>query len=126
LQPGEFAQVSVVGVAIDEDLAAGIEYLGKLGPRGEVFDEISVGRSWMNEFVTGFVWRAGIAEPEVPQLLLVERQVDAAAYPRHIVIRPDSVLLRITGRNDLMAWVEQGTPLDFPSNRSVSPATQEP
>ncbi len=106
-----FAKVSVIGIAIDEDLDAGVRYLQSLGP--SAFDEISVGGSWLNELVTALVWRDGVATPETPQVVLVERRVDASEYPRNIDVQRDSVLLKVTGRDDLLAWVNQGAPMDF-------------
>lgn len=112
-QRASFAQVTVVGVAIDSDLGAGSKYLQSLGRSGTVFDELSLGGSWLNEPMTALAWRAGMATPDVPQVVLIERLVDATAYPRHIEVQRDSMLLKITGRDDLIAWVKQGTPLVF-------------
>lgn len=113
-----FAKVSVVGIAIDDDLDVGMRYLQSLGR--SVFDELSVGGSWLNELVTALVWRNGVATPETPQVVLVERRVDASEYPRNIDVQRDSVLLKVTGRDDLIAWVNHGTPLDFPRSPEVS------
>jgi hypothetical protein len=108
-----FTNVSVVGVALDEDLGAGIRFLKELGRSGRGFDEISVGKGWLNEQIVRLVWREGMATPSLPQVVLVARRVDARTYPRHIDTQRDSVLLTVTGRNDIVAWVSAGVPLGF-------------
>ncbi len=117
--------MSVVGIAMDDDLTAGVRYLRSLGRSGAAFDEISVGGSWLNQFATALIWRDGLATPEVPQVVLVERRVDAAGYPRYMDVQRDSVLLKVTGRDSLIAWVNGGTPLDFGrSPREASPVVR--
>lgn len=116
-----FANVSVVGVALDEDVAAGIRFLDELDRSGRAFDEISVGKSWLNEQIVRLVWREGVAPASLPQVVLVARQVDARAYPRHIETQRDSVLLTVTGRNDIVAWVNEGVPLRFEPSRKITP-----
>jgi len=112
-----FARVSVIGIAIDNDPGAGVRYLQSLGPSGAVFDELSAGGGWLNEFVTALVWRDGVATPEVPQVVLLERRVDASGFPRYIDVQADSLLLKVTGRDSLIAWINQGTPLAFGRSR---------
>lgn len=108
-----FAHTSVIGVAIDDDLQAGVRYLQGFRGRRTSFDELSIGGSWLNEIVTSLVWRDGLATAEVPQVVLVERRVDARGYPGNIAVRRDSMLLRVVGREDVIAWVNAGTPLAF-------------
>ncbi len=107
----EFAAISVVGVAIDDDLSAGVRYLRRMGGSRQVFDELSVGGSWLNEFMTTLVWRDGMGRAEVPQVLLVTRHVNALGFPRFIDVQGDSLLLNVPGRDSLIAWVNNGTPI---------------
>lgn len=115
-----FANVSVIGVAIDEDVDAGLRFLRDVERSRHVFDEISVGRSWLNEQVMRLVWREGMATANLPQIVLVERQVDATPYPRHIATQRDSVLLNLTGSEQIVAWVGKGAPVRYtnPPRRS--------
>lgn len=122
-----FAKVSVVGVAIDPDLRAGVRYLENLERSGgAAFDELSVGGSWLNQVLTALVWRDDMVKPQVPQVVLIERRVDAGGYPRYLDMQPDSMLLNVTGRDSLIAWVNRGTPLDLRRSARVarSGATQ--
>lgn len=111
-----FARVWVVGVAIGQDLDEELRYALSL-QRADAVDEVSVGGLWLNEQVTRFVWRDASAAPEVPQVLLIARNVDASLYPRHIEVDEDSLLLRISGRDELISWVNAGAPLEFRTRR---------
>ena len=110
LEGREYAKVSVVGVAVEYDLNAGFEYLRGLQRSARAFDELSIGRGWLNDFVTALVWRGGFAQPATPSVVVLRRRVDASAYPQ-ISVGPDSLLLSVRGRPDLVSWVAQGTPI---------------
>ncbi|HEX7090989.1 MAG TPA: hypothetical protein VF192_12685 [Longimicrobiales bacterium] len=108
-----YADISVIGVALDEDIDAGLRYLRDLMRTSESFDQISVGGTWLNEYVAQLVWRRGITIAATPQVILIRRLVDATSYPQAIHVQADSVLGVIAGRDDIIAWVNAGTPLDF-------------
>jgi len=107
----QFARVTVIGVSISDDLRAGVRYLEDLGANGWAFDQISVGGSWMNELMIPLIWRQTVAKVAVPQVLLVERHIDATGFPDAIAVERDTVLLDVVGRDKLIAWVDAGTPL---------------
>lgn len=109
----EFADVSVIGVALDVEPDTGVRFLRELEHPGARFDEVSAGNSWMNEQAIRLMWRDGAAAPLLPQVVLIERQVDARMYPRHIEVRDDSVILNVVGRDDILRWVAEGAPLQF-------------
>lgn len=115
-----FTDVSVIGVSIDKDVDAGLRFLRDIEGSRHVFDEISVGRSWLNEQVVRLVWREGMATANLPQIVLVERQVDMAPYPRHIGTERDSVLLNLTGSKEIAAWVGKGAPLRYTKSAAAS------
>lgn len=110
-QAKAFSKITVVGIALDDDLQRGIGYLERLNKSGRVFDQLGVGGTWSNEFVNQRVWRDAAALPGVPQILLVSRIVDPSGYPRTVELRRDSVVARFFGRADIVKWVKQGTPL---------------
>lgn len=112
-QGSRFAHVSVVGISLDDDVAAGSRYLSGLGKHGAAFDQVGIGGSWLNEFATRLIWRDGLAKAAIPQVVLVDRRIDARNYPRYIDVRRDSMLLNVTGRDSLIAWVAGGARLDF-------------
>lgn len=111
-QLGSFADVTVIGVSLDQDVEAGTTYLESLGRLGATFDQTSVGGSWLNEFAAQMIWRRALARPATPQVVLMVRHVDAEQFPRNIEVQADSLLLNITGRDSLITWVNSGTPVD--------------
>lgn len=108
----DFADISLVGIVLDDDIKAGLQYVQDLERSRTLFDQLSLGGSWLNEEVVRLVWRGGVATAQLPQILLVERRVDADNYPRNIIVQQDSVLLNVTGRDELIAWVASGTPVE--------------
>jgi hypothetical protein len=113
-----YANISVVGVAIDGNIGKEFDYLRELGPRA--FDELSVGGSWMNSFITQLVWRDRSAEPATPSVVIVEREVDASAAPRNVEVYPDSLVLHVSGRDSLISWVDHGARIPQPPGSADS------
>lgn len=62
---------ATVGVALDWHLKPGLRWLDKMGS----FDEVSVGRSWVNSSAVRHIWREFQATPALPQVLLIEHTV---------------------------------------------------
>lgn len=119
-----YAQISVVGVALDRDLDAGLAFLSDLG-KGEpdgAFDQIMVGGSWLNEQIVRFVWREGITEAASPQVVVIERPVNTESYlaTSTIAVQSDRLLLNAIGSIEIMLWIDQGVPLDFVPDRADS------
>jgi hypothetical protein len=109
-QRGKFAALSIVGVALDEDVEAGMKYLHELN-QPKVFDQVSLGGIWLNELVLSLVWRQGPAKPALPQIVLVRRYVDTSKYPDYIQVNPDSTLATVVGRDSIVAWIHGGAHL---------------
>ena len=111
-----YAHISVIGVALDRDLEAGLRFLSDLG-NGEtasVFDQIIVGGSWLNEQVIRLVWRQGIAEAASPQVMVIERLVDTDTYPltSSIQLQSDRPLASLVGSTEIIQWIDDGLPLN--------------
>lgn len=112
-----FGQVSVIGVVMDADLMKAMQYVADLGRGETVFDQLSLGGGWLNDDVAHLIWRDGLGPPSVPQILVFERYVGTEAWPRALDVRPDSLVLTVTGRDELIRWVGDGTPLRFRPRR---------
>lgn len=109
-----YARVTVVGVVMDDSLEAGTQYLKELSSSGRPFDQVSMGGIWLNEQVVNLVWRQAVSDPMIPQVIIVERYVDADNWPRALDVgKRDSVVTLVTGRTDLLTWVAAGGPLAF-------------
>ncbi len=111
-----YAQISVIGVALDRDLGAGLRFLSDLGngrPDG-AFDQITVGGGWFNEQVVRLVWEEGVAQAASPQVIVIERSVNTETYPltSTIEIQDDKLLANPVGGTELIQWIDDGLPLD--------------
>lgn len=119
-----YAHIEVVGVAIDEDLEAGLTYLSDIGGGtvGTAFDQIAVGGSWLNEQIVRFAWREGKAAASTPQVIVVERLVDTSSYSSESTIKTgdDLVVANARGRKGILRWLEQGLPFDVNQAAGVS------
>lgn len=110
-----FAQVKVVGVALDQDVEVGLDFLRRLG-KGETknsFDQVIVGGSWLNEQIVKFVWRDGVAETASPQVLVVERTIDTSHYlsSSTIGVGSDRIVANPSGNRRILEWIDEGMPL---------------
>lgn len=119
---GSYAQVSVVGVALDSDIDAGLRFLSDIGSRtpAGAFDQIIVGGSWLNEQIVRFVWRDGFTEAALPQVLVIERPVNTAPYllNRTLGVQDDKVVAREIGSRAIVSWLEGGVPISEPVSRA--------
>jgi hypothetical protein len=110
-----FARISVIGVDLDDNLDVGLRFLADIGNGsvGGAFDQIVVGGSWLNEEIVKLVWREGTAEPASPQILVIERHVDATDYmaSSRLKIGDDTVVAHLVGENAIVKWLKEGQPL---------------
>ena len=87
----ESATRRVVGVALDQDMSAGLDVLKLFG----AFDELILGGSWRNVAALHHVWSDSTAIGAVPQLVLVERRFEEIRG--RIAVTMERVLLRVYG-----------------------------
>lgn len=110
-----YARVSVVGVAFDKDLEAGLRFLSDISKdrRAESFDQVIAGGSWLNEQIVRLVWRERVATAISPQVLVVERPVDTESYLSSsvIAVADDVVVANPAGNNQILRWIRQEMPL---------------
>ena len=62
---------TTVGVSIDGPFDKGAAWLNQFG----AFDEIVIGRNWLNSAVATYIWADPSATPAIPQLVLVRHRV---------------------------------------------------
>lgn len=98
-------QYSTIGVSDDWSIERGLKKLQTMGP----FDEIIVGRNWLNTGIESFVTDLG-GVPGVPQLFLGVREISTDTIPFEYGAFRE--LLRLVGRSALMQWVEAGCPIN--------------
>ena len=114
-----YADVSVIGVDLDQDLSGGLRFLAELGDGrlGGAFDQVIVGGSWLNEEVVRFVWRERIAQAAAPEIVILERPISAESYlsTSTILVQSDRLLATIIGSAAILQWVRDGLPLQHAS-----------
>jgi hypothetical protein len=87
----------VVGVSLDWNLESGYRLLERFGP----FDEVLIGRSWLNSGAVRYLWSDFPGIAAVPQLVVLERVIDK---DRSISIRDERVRFRKAGAPVIVNW----------------------
>lgn len=98
---GEGYLFATVGISYDWIVEEGLEQLGRFG----TFDEVIVGRGWLNTGIDVYVRQFG-GTPSVPQLVVFLQDVDVSSRPT--VVREPRELFRAIGANELQAWARSG------------------
>jgi len=96
------SRVAFLGAALDHDLDAGLEYLETLGP----FDEVTVGRRWLNSLSVQYLIRDMPAGAKIPQVQVFYREIHVDGP--WMEIGEDVVLARKIGVDEIMHWGSQG------------------
>jgi hypothetical protein len=98
-------QFSALAVSLDwetDDALAFLEHFGE-------WDQMSVGHNWLNEGAIRYVWRDMPADPTLPQILVVERDVEKGE--QGIAVSGDRLVKRLQGTAEIEAWVRAGAAL---------------
>jgi hypothetical protein len=95
------AQFRAVAVSLDWKTDEALSFLKGFG----AFDELTVGSNWLNDGARRYIWRDLPAPPDVPQLLVVERDVETEPQ---VQVRNERVIKRISGALPVIAWVRDG------------------
>lgn len=117
-------RVCVTGVALDWSVSAGLRFLSAFGH----FDEIVVGRNWLNSAAQTYIWRDVPGVAATPQVVLVRRALVIPPQDGGIggeyLVQHERLITRKVGYPEIMAWVETGGPT--PTEDAPLPATTEP
>lgn len=94
----EGKEVVHVGVATDWSIQDGLRFLTHFGP----FDEVVIGRNWLNSGAIRYIWHDFRGTPALPQILVLERpvQVDSTV----ISVGSERLLARKVGSIEIVAW----------------------
>lgn len=88
-------------VSLDWMPAEALAFLSHFG----AFDEISIGSNWLNDGAIRYIWRDLPGEPAVPQLVIVQRQIEKGGAVR---VRDERVVRRLLGTEQITRWVNGG------------------
>jgi len=100
------------GVAISEDIDSGVAMLQPLSQ----FDEISIGGGWVNQTAEKYFWADPTGKAAVPQVLIVEREINATETKSQWSVSAHRMVLRVIGADPIRAWVDKGAPLGLARN----------
>lgn len=95
------AQFRAVAVSLDWKTDEALSFLQGFG----AFDELVVGSNWLNEGARRYIWRDLPGLPAVPQVLVVEREIEIEPG---VQVRSERVVKRIAGAAPVMEWVKAG------------------
>ena len=102
-----------IAVDVDWSVTDGLAFVNKLG----AFDEVVVGRNWLNSGIEHFI-NPALAPLSVPQILVIKRHIDVAASA---VAISDAVLIaRAAGSDGIATWVASTTPFSETPRRMVN------
>jgi len=101
--------LTVIGVAEDWDVKRGATFLEPLG----AFDQVVIGGNWTNLAVEQFILRDSLAELAMPQIVVVERQVQLG---ERVTVSGAHVIRRVVGGKAIPAWVAAGAPITVPED----------
>ena len=94
-----------VGVSLSSNTTSARRFIGDFAQ----FDEIVVGRGWLNSQAIRLFWRDSPGPAGVPQLVLMRRRIDVENGT--IQVGRDSLLMRLTGVDEINRWSTAGAPL---------------
>lgn len=95
------AQFRAVAVSLDWKTDEAMSFLEGFG----AFDEVTVGSNWLNEGARRYIWRELPGPAAVPQLLVIERDIEIEPQ---VLVRSERVIKRIAGAPPVIEWVQGG------------------
>jgi hypothetical protein len=100
-------RLDVVGVALDWGVKDGLRFLSRYGS----FDEVMIGRNWLNAGVIQFIWNDLPKGPvALPQVLVLRRRV--GVRNASIEVGPSEFLYRAMGTKEIIRWVSDNVPIE--------------
>jgi hypothetical protein len=106
---GRGMSFAALGVSRDTELAVGVRYLEAVAG----FDEIFVGRGWLNSAIVRYVWQDIPGAAATPQILVLERFVEGpeAGSEGRYAVENERLVRRKVGSGEIERWVAAGAPL---------------
>lgn len=93
---------AAVGVALDWAAEDGLTFLRAFGQ----FDELLVGRNWLNTGAIKYIWKELPGRAAIPQVLVVRRRIQVGRTG--ITVSHEELLLRRVGVHAILAWADVG------------------
>lgn len=97
---------SVIGVANDESLNDGWNFLQSSG----YFDEIIIGKNWLNTGSIEFILKHEDILPGVPQIVVFKREI---MFDEKTHVGEKEILVRKIGQKQMDKWIQNGISIDI-------------
>lgn len=98
-------QFASIGVAIDWSVDDGLPFIRSVAR----FDEVVVGRNWLNSAVARYIWRDIPGDASLPQILILQRHIRVQSHS--IDLGDETLLARKVGADEIRDWAARGAPL---------------
>jgi len=98
-----------IGTSLGWDVEKGLGFLRDTGH----FDELIVGRNWLNSAALTYLWGDKAAQPALPGIVVYEQTLGWREDGRGIEAGERIYMLDLAGQQALIAWVEAGAPLEY-------------
>lgn len=106
---GEDARMVSVGVSLNWVPGEGWRYLSRIMN----FDEVVIGRSWVNSELIELVWEYPHAIAATPQIIVFRQNVTPPSDTVRASLRRETPTVWATGPNGIRDWAEAGYPLSW-------------
>jgi hypothetical protein len=79
------------------------------------FDEVVIGRNWLNSEIVDLAWAHSNARVATPQIIVYKQRVvlSSESETGRTSISREAPTVRVTGKDEIGPWVEAGCPLDW-------------
>jgi hypothetical protein len=108
---GHEATLVSIGVALNWIPGEGWRFLERIMN----FDEVVIGRNWLNSKIVELGWSYPDAEMTIPQIVVYKQTVVAPVESRRASISRPEVIVRVIGPDAIRRWVEAGCPFEWKS-----------
>lgn len=98
-------QFSVIGIANDISIDRGLDFLKNSG----YFDEIIVGKNFLNTGTVDYIWNNDQTDYEIPQVIVFEREITIGD---NISVGPKNYVAKYSGKDEIEEWVKNGAVLN--------------
>ncbi len=102
-----------VGVATSRVPGEGWKFLERILN----FDEVVIGRNWLNSELVELVWSSPSAHAATPQIIVYRQNVVAPSENVRASISREAPTIRVTGIGEIRRWVDAGCPLEWSSGQ---------
>jgi len=97
-----------MAIGIDLKPQNGYDHIRKFG----LFNEVHVGRGWMNDSVVKYIWQEYPGAPATPQIIVLEREIHSPTeFGDRFSVNNENILVRKVGYLEIRDWANNNFPI---------------